>query len=166
MDDVKQYVQTLGRSARRASAQLATLDGATKTSALRRIAEAIRAGREKLLAANAADVSAAQAAGLAPALVERLKLNDKRIASMADGVEEIAAQVDPVGQILDGYVRPNGLRPGQDASAPRRGPLLLRITRQRHQRRGRVVPQERQRHHPPRRQRGDPFQPGHCVAHR
>jgi glutamate-5-semialdehyde dehydrogenase len=45
-----------------------------------------------------------------PALVERLKLNDKRLAAMADGVEQIAAQVDPVGQIIEGYVRPNGLR--------------------------------------------------------
>src|SRR6204780_151287 len=44
-----------------------------------------------------------------PALIERLKLNDKRLAAMADGVEQIAAQVDPVGQILEGYVRPNGL---------------------------------------------------------
>src|SRR4030095_16861193 len=53
---------------------------------------------------------AARQAELAPALVERLKLNDKRIASMADGVEQIAAQVDPVGQVIEGYVRPNGLR--------------------------------------------------------
>jgi glutamate-5-semialdehyde dehydrogenase len=45
-----------------------------------------------------------------PALIERLKLNDKRLTGMADGVEQIAAQVDPVGQILEGYVRPNGLR--------------------------------------------------------
>ncbi len=45
-----------------------------------------------------------------PALVERLKLNDKRLTAMADGVEQIAAQVDPVGQVIEGYVRPNGLR--------------------------------------------------------
>src|SRR6204780_5338520 len=45
-----------------------------------------------------------------PALIERLKLNDKRLAGMADGVEQIAQQVDPVGQVLEGYVRPNGLR--------------------------------------------------------
>jgi glutamate-5-semialdehyde dehydrogenase len=62
------------------------------------------------LAANAEDVAAAQKAEMNPALIERLKLNDKRLAGMADGVEQIAAQVDPVGQILEGYVRPNGLR--------------------------------------------------------
>src|SRR5581483_12324747 len=52
----------------------------------------------------------AEAAGLARPLIERLKLNEKRIESMAAGVEQIAAQVDPVGQTIEGYVRPNGLR--------------------------------------------------------
>src|SRR5207244_12750751 len=53
---------------------------------------------------------AAQAAGLDQPLIERLKLNEKRIESMAVAVEQIAAQTDPVGQIIEGYVRPNGLR--------------------------------------------------------
>jgi glutamate-5-semialdehyde dehydrogenase len=110
MEDLKTYVESLGRAARRASRVLATLDGAKKAGALRRIAAAIRAGRERLVAANAEDVAAAQKAELAPALVERLKLNDKRVASMADGVDQIADQTDPVGRVLDGYVRPNGLR--------------------------------------------------------
>jgi glutamate-5-semialdehyde dehydrogenase len=110
MDDVQQYVTNLGKSARRASGQLATLRGDVKTAALRNIAAAIRAGREALLAANAKDVAAAQQAQLAQPLIERLKLTDKRVAAMADGVDQIAAQVDPVGQIIEGYVRPNGLR--------------------------------------------------------
>ncbi len=110
MSDLNTYVESLGFAARRASRQLATLDGATKSKALRHIASAIRDNRQKLIDANALDIAAAQAAGLAPALVERLRLNDKRIASMADGVDQIAAQTDPVGQILEGYVRPNGLR--------------------------------------------------------
>ena len=104
------YVEALGRAARRASGQLTTLTGAVKTAALRRMAEAIRDRRDALVAANAADVESAQKADLPPALVERLKLSEKRVASMADGVEQIAAQVDPVGQIIEGYVRPNGLR--------------------------------------------------------
>src|SRR5208282_4530590 len=62
------------------------------------------------LAANALDIANAQKAEMQPALVERLKLNDKRINSMADGVAQIADQVDPVGQIIEGFVRPNGLR--------------------------------------------------------
>ena len=104
------YVEALGKSARRASEQLATLNGATKIAALGRIADAIRQHRNALLFANAQDVEAAQKADLAPALVERLKLDEKRISSMADGVAQIAAQTDPAGQIIEGYVRPNGLR--------------------------------------------------------
>jgi len=110
MDQIESSVATIGRDALRASRQMATLNGKTRTAALRRLADAIRAGREALLAANALDVCAAEQAGLARPLIERLKLNDKRIAAMADGVEQIAAQVDPVGQIIEGYVRPNGLR--------------------------------------------------------
>src|SRR5204863_991332 len=60
--------------------------------------------------ANAQDIAAAQKADLAPALIERLRLTEKRIEAMAAGVQQIAAQVDPVGQIIEGYVRPNGLR--------------------------------------------------------
>ena len=110
MEDWKAYVESLGKSARRASRQLVSLDGATKTAALKRIASSIRESSATLIAANAKDLDAAQASGLAPALIERLKLNDKRIRSMAEGVEQIAAQTDPVGQIIEGYVRPNGLR--------------------------------------------------------
>ncbi len=110
MEDWQSYVEELGRSARRASEQLATLIGSARATALTRIASAIRAAGADLIEANSKDIHAAEAAGLAPALVSRLKLNDKRIASMAEGVEQIAAQVDPVGQIIEGYVRPNGLR--------------------------------------------------------
>lgn len=110
MADYSEYVQQLGKAARQAGYALAKLDGAKRSAALRAMAQAIRDGRASLLAANARDVAEAQAAGLATALVERLKLNDKRIESMASGVEQIAAQVDPVGQVIEGYVRPNGLR--------------------------------------------------------
>ena len=110
MDDVTAYVENLGRSARRAASQLATLTDARKSDALRRMAAALRAGRAALVEANALDVEAARAAALEPALVERLKLSDKRVDAMAGAVEQIAAQVDPVGQVIEGYVRPNGLR--------------------------------------------------------
>ena len=108
--DGTSYVEAMGKSARKASEQLATLKGAAKVAALKRIAESIRKQREAILAANAQDIAAARQADLAPALVERLKLNEKRIDSMAQGVEQIAEQIDPVGQIIEGYVRPNGLR--------------------------------------------------------
>ncbi len=110
MEDIQQYVIQLGKAARKASAQLVGLRGEAKVAALRKIAAGIRSGAPALLAANALDVAAAEKAQMQPALIERLKLNEKRINSMATGVEQIAEQVDPVGQIIEGYVRPNGLR--------------------------------------------------------
>ena len=110
MQDLIGYVEQLGASARRASQQLVMLDGATKVAALRKIAQALRDNTENLLGANAEDIKAAEAARLDPPLVHRLRLDAKKVAAMADGVEQIAAQTDPVGQTLEGYVRPNGLR--------------------------------------------------------
>jgi glutamate-5-semialdehyde dehydrogenase len=108
--DYPAYVEQLGKTARQAGYALARLDGATRSAALLQMAAAIRDQRAVLLEANTRDVEEAHKAGLAPALVERLKLNDKRVEAMAAGVEQIAAQVDPVGQVVEGYVRPNGLR--------------------------------------------------------
>ena len=110
MQDLTAYVEQLGQSARRAAGQLVTLDGATKIALLRRIAEALRTQHNALLEANAEDVRAAEAARLDPPLVHRLRLDSKKIKAMAEGVEQIADQVDPVGQTIEGYVRPNGLR--------------------------------------------------------
>jgi glutamate-5-semialdehyde dehydrogenase len=114
MDDVSSdkqgYVTQLGRRARAASRLLATLDGQAKVGILNRIAVSMRDQRGRLLEANTKDVAAAKQADLAPALVKRLELNDKRVDAMAVGVEQIAGQVDPVGQVIEGYVRPNGLR--------------------------------------------------------
>ncbi len=110
MQDVNSYVQTLARSARAASRKLAELSGEKKTAALRRVTSLIRESAPQLIEANQKDIQSAQGAGLAQNLIERLKLNEKRIESMATAVEQIAAQTDPVGQIIDGYVRPNGLR--------------------------------------------------------
>ena len=104
------YVQTLGSAARRASRQLATLTDAVRSRTLVRIAAALRERTDALLAANALDVDAARQADLAAPLVARLQLNEKKVAAMADGVEHIAAQVDPVGQTIEAYNRPNGLR--------------------------------------------------------
>jgi glutamate-5-semialdehyde dehydrogenase len=110
MTDPQSYVEQLGRRARRAGRVLATLDGQTKLEILRRIGASLRENIQSLLVANAKDVEAAQSAGLAPALVKRLELNEKKVRAMADGVEQIAAQTDPVSQVIEGYTRPNGLR--------------------------------------------------------
>jgi glutamate-5-semialdehyde dehydrogenase len=108
--DISSYVQQLGSRARAASGLLVTLDDATRSAALSHIASELRAQKAELLAANAKDLDAARGADLSPALVKRLELNEQRIESMAQGVEQIARQVDPVGQTIEGYVRPNGLR--------------------------------------------------------
>ena len=110
MNDTQQYIETLAQNARKASRSLCKLTDSVKSAALRNLAAAIRAGKHNLIAANAKDIEAAQSAGLAQPLIERLKLNDKRIESMATAVEQIAAQTDPVGQIIEGYNRPNGLK--------------------------------------------------------
>jgi glutamate-5-semialdehyde dehydrogenase len=110
MNDFAAYAAKLGQTARAAARHLATVRDALKSDALRRMAAALRESSGQLLDANLLDVSAAEAAGLANALVERLKLNPKRIESMAAGVEQIAAQVDPVGQTIEAFNRPNGLR--------------------------------------------------------
>jgi glutamate-5-semialdehyde dehydrogenase len=110
MDNPTSYVEQLGQSARRASRQLAELTGAKKVAILQRIAAGIRDNKTRLIEANALDLKAAQDAGTATPLIKRLELNDKRIEAMATAVEQIAAQTDPVGQIIEGYVRPNGLR--------------------------------------------------------
>ncbi|MEZ0267349.1 MAG: glutamate-5-semialdehyde dehydrogenase [Phycisphaerae bacterium] len=110
MTDSQAYVLQLGQRARAAARMLATLDGNTKVAVLRTMAAALRDRTPALLAANAKDIDAAKTAGLAPALVKRLELNEKKVAAMADGVEQIASQVDPVGQVIEGFNRPNGLR--------------------------------------------------------
>jgi glutamate-5-semialdehyde dehydrogenase len=110
MSDWPAYVETLGKAARRAAYQLATLTDAVRSRALLRIAAALRERSDALAAANAQDIAAAEQADLAPALVARLKIDAKKVAFMAEGVEQIAAQVDPVGQTIEAYNRPNGLR--------------------------------------------------------
>ena len=108
--DPADYVQTLGVNARRASRQLVTLTDAVRSRALVRMAAALRERTDALLAANAKDVAAARQADLAGPLVARLELTAKKVAAMADGVEQIAAQTDPVGQTIEASNRPNGLR--------------------------------------------------------
>ena len=108
--DKQGYVTQLGQRARAASRVLATLDGQARVAILKRVATSLREQKARLLQANRKDVAAAQQADLAPALIKRLELTDVRVEAMAVGVEQIAAQVDPVGQVIEGYVRPNGLR--------------------------------------------------------
>jgi glutamate-5-semialdehyde dehydrogenase len=108
--DVASYAKDLGRSARRAAIALTTTDAAARTAAIVRLAARLRADRAAILEANALDLKAAREAGLAPAMIERLRLDEKRAEKMAVSVEQIAAQADPVGHTLSSHVRPDGLR--------------------------------------------------------
>ena len=111
--NIQEYMQTLGRQARAASRQLASTSTADKNAALCAMAAAIRDRREELLAANARDLEEARAAGLEPAMIDRLTLNAKGIEAMAQGLEQVAALADPVGEITDVKRRPSGIQVGK-----------------------------------------------------
>jgi len=108
--DLAAYAETLGRQARQASLVLARSGGRQRTDALLRMAGRIRAATAHLLAANRKDLDAASENKLTAAMIDRLRLDEGRVDRIAAAVEEVAAQPDPVGEILSGYVRPNGLR--------------------------------------------------------
>jgi glutamate-5-semialdehyde dehydrogenase len=100
----------LARQAKAASRELARLTTAEKNACLLAMAAALEQKAGRLKEANAQDMAAAAKSGLSPARLDRLKLDDKRIAAMAKGLREVAALPDPVGKILDERVRPNGLK--------------------------------------------------------
>lgn len=102
-------LEEMGAAAKQAARKLAVA-GNQKDTALEAIAAALEAHTEEILAANREDLAAAEANGMSRSLMDRLALNEKRIAGMADGVRQVKAQPDPVGQVLEGGVRPNGLR--------------------------------------------------------
>lgn len=107
--DADAIIGRMATRARAASAVLAQTPTAMKAAALRAAAAAIRAAAPDILAANARDVAGGRANGLSAAMVDRLMLDDARIAGMAAGVEAVAALPDPVGQIIDTHTQPNGL---------------------------------------------------------
>jgi glutamate-5-semialdehyde dehydrogenase len=111
--DIKHYMQQLGQGARAASRMMAKADTGTKNRALLTIAAAIRREKEALLAANRADMEAARAAGLDDAMLDRLALSEKSIATMAEGLEQIASLPDPIGEISDLKYRPSGIQVGK-----------------------------------------------------
>jgi glutamate-5-semialdehyde dehydrogenase len=100
----------LAKQARAASRELARLTTAEKNACLLAMAGALEKYSDALKQANSLDVDAAAKSGLSSAMLDRLKLDDKRIAAMAKGLREVAALADPVGRILDERVRPNGLK--------------------------------------------------------
>lgn len=89
---------------------LATLSTSTKDGALRAMADALESSRDELIEANAADVERARADGVSDTLVDRLTLSGSRLEGMAGGLQAVAAQADPVGEVVTAWRRPNGLR--------------------------------------------------------
>jgi glutamate-5-semialdehyde dehydrogenase len=108
--NLRDQMTQLGRQAKAASRQLARLSTAQKNGCLLAMAAALEQNRAAIQEANADDMEAAAKNGLSNAMLDRLKLDDKRIASMAKGLREVAALPDPVGRVLDDRTRPNGLR--------------------------------------------------------
>jgi glutamate-5-semialdehyde dehydrogenase len=109
MSEVTELMQAIGRAAVKAAEQLALADAGFKTRALLAAAAALRAQRAPILAANAADMAAARAAGLGAALLDRLQLDEQRIEAMASGLEAIAQLPDPIGTVAADWTRPNAL---------------------------------------------------------
>jgi glutamate-5-semialdehyde dehydrogenase len=103
----------IGRQARTASRAMARASSATRNRALLLIAEAIEREAASLRAANARDLEAARAAGLEPALLDRLALSDKAVATMVEGLRQIVALPDPIGEISGMKFRPSGIQVGQ-----------------------------------------------------
>ena len=111
--DSEEPVAELGRRAKVASQALALASSAAKDEALRTAADLLVEHESEILAANAEDVARAEAAGTASTVIDRLRLSPERIHAMADGLRQVAALPDPVGEVVAGWVRPNGLRISQ-----------------------------------------------------
>jgi len=110
--DVQTYMVSVGKAARAAARAIARADTATKNRALLAAAEALTRGSDALLVANARDVDAARAAGLDAPMIDRLTLSPKTIVTMAQGLAEVAALPDPVGEITGLRFRPSGIQVG------------------------------------------------------
>ncbi|MEJ2673977.1 MAG: glutamate-5-semialdehyde dehydrogenase [Acidihalobacter sp.] len=113
VNEIAVYMDGVGRRARQASRVLARAEAGDKNAALLAIADAIEAAAETLKAENRKDLEGGRTRGLEPALLDRLELTDARIAAMAEGVRQIVALADPVGEISDLNYRPSGIQVGR-----------------------------------------------------
>ena len=108
--DTAALMASIGRKARAASRPLAIASTTSKNAALIAMADAVERGERAILDANAIDMANGEEAGLSPAMMDRLKLNPPRIRALAEGIREIAALSDPVGEVVAAWDRPNGLQ--------------------------------------------------------
>jgi glutamate-5-semialdehyde dehydrogenase len=107
--DIAVLMEDIGRQAKSAARALALAPTAQKNEALAAMATAIRARKSAILAANAQDLAEAKTAGTTSAFLDRLALDDKRVAAMADGLDVVRALADPVGLVTERWTRPNGM---------------------------------------------------------
>ena len=112
-DSIRAWIDTSGRNARLASKEIAQASTGTKNAALEAMAQRISSDAQNILAANAKDLEAAHASGLSSALLDRLELTPDRVNAMAEGLTQISALPDPVGQIDDMNARPSGITVGR-----------------------------------------------------
>ena len=108
--NVTSQVRAIGEKARRAARRLAGVSGDARAAALSAMAGELERARPELEKANGADINEARKAGLAAPLLKRLEITEKVFKYMQDRLEEVAALPDPLGQVLEGFTRPNGLR--------------------------------------------------------
>jgi len=111
--DIAEYMQSVGEAGRVASQAVAASTTAQRNNALLAMADAIEQQQEKLKTENAKDLEAGRARGLADAMLDRLELTDERISGMAEGLRQIVALPDPVGEITDMSYRPSGIQVGK-----------------------------------------------------
>ncbi|OZG71955.1 glutamate-5-semialdehyde dehydrogenase [Hahella sp. CCB-MM4] len=111
--DIEAYMREVGQQARVASRQIAKASTGAKNAALLAIAEEIQASREMLMAENQKDLDAGRSNGLEPALLDRLELTPARIDTMIEGLKQVAALPDPVGEITGLNYRPSGIQVGK-----------------------------------------------------
>jgi len=104
------YVQELGINAKKAETVISVASTALKNKALEEISKALIENQNVIISENAKDLQNAKENNMSEAMQDRLRLDEKRILSMAKGVDELIALNDPVGQVIDGFTRPNGLR--------------------------------------------------------
>ncbi|MDX2426004.1 MAG: glutamate-5-semialdehyde dehydrogenase [Cycloclasticus sp.] len=113
MDDLIEYMRRLGERAKIAARVIANADSGTKNKALELIAQQLETQQSTILAANALDMQAGKENGLDAALLDRLELNEERVNAMAEGLRQIAALADPVGEMSQINARPSGIKVGQ-----------------------------------------------------
>ncbi|MGR8981482.1 MAG: glutamate-5-semialdehyde dehydrogenase [Gammaproteobacteria bacterium] len=111
--DIKEYMQSLGQKARAAGREISRTETGKKNLALVKIAEAIESSADWLIIENSEDMEAGRRSGLDASLLDRLELTQKAVESMAEGLKQVAALPDPVGEITDLNYRPSGIQVGQ-----------------------------------------------------